>query len=97
MSQIEKLTRAYKINTTGDACTGDNIVFVKRIWERRPINSFGKLANVVEGEIIKDSHGRDKQQHTFTVLTKESEKILIKGRNLYGIGVWRKEWKDESE
>lgn len=100
---LPKATRSYVINATGDCCKGDNILFIKRIWSRKAINRFGKLANVVtgyewvEGEIINDSYGQDKQQHTFTILLTQGEKLLIKGRNLYAVGVWRKQWVDENE
>ena len=95
-------TRSYKFNCTGDVCTGDKILFVDRIWERKAINKFGKLANVivgyelVEAEVIKDSYGAEKQQHTFT-LKVGSKKRLIKGRNLYAVGVWRKAWSNEED
>jgi hypothetical protein len=37
---------------------------------------------VICGNIIKSSYGVDRNQHTFTINT-ESEKICVKGRNLY--------------
>lgn len=102
MRSIKKLSRAYKINCTGDAVTGDKIAFVKRHWEKIRTHK-GKKINaivdyeIVEGEIIKDSYGAAKQQHTFTILLDDGDKMLIKGRNLYAVGVWRKEWKNENE
>lgn len=99
----EKATRAYVINTTGNCCCGDQILFVERVWEKQAINRFGKMANVVvdyrliEGTIINDSYGAKKQQHTFTIKLKDGSKKLIKGRNLYGVAVWRKLWTDEGE
>lgn len=98
LAEQEKATRAYSINCTGDACTNDEVLFMQAIWERKPINRFGKLANQIvdykwiEGTIIKDSYGTEKQQHTFTILLKNQrgKKILIKGRNLYKVCCFRK-------
>ncbi|MDY0362673.1 MAG: hypothetical protein RBR08_14575 [Desulforegulaceae bacterium] len=102
LAKIKKATRAYKINATGDVCTGDQVLFPLRIWEKQAINRYGKMANVVTGyelieaKVVKESYGEEKQQHTFILLLSDGAKKLIKGRNLYGCGVWRKEWKDES-
>ena len=38
---------------------------------------------IIEGIVINNSYGIDKNQHTFTILTNTDEKILVKGRNLY--------------
>lgn len=35
------------------------------------------------GEVLRDSYGSNKGHHTFSILTKDSGLILIKGRNLY--------------
>ncbi|WP_415906842.1 hypothetical protein ACMXYX_17945 (plasmid) [Neptuniibacter sp. QD72_48] len=103
LKKLDKATRSYAINSTGDCCVGDEVLFIERVWERKAINRFGKMANVladynlVEAKIIKDSYGKNKQQHTFTLQLKDGSKKLIKGRNLYGISVWRKKWKNEEE
>ncbi len=100
---FDQATRAYKINTTGDVCLGDSVIYIERNWQRKAINRFGKLANVivnytiVEGVVISESYGAKKQQHTFTIKTKLDPRKLVKGRNLYAIGVWRKVWKNEAE
>lgn len=98
LAKQEKATRAYSINCTGDACTNDEVLFLQVILERKPINRFGKLANQIvgykwiEGTIIKDSYGIEKQQHTFTIKLKNQrgKKMLIKGRNLYKVCCFRK-------
>ncbi len=48
------------------------------------------------GKIIKDSYGKDKQQHTFTLELDDGKMMRIKGRNLYSQGTFRKKWQDES-
>ncbi|ULJ61619.1 hypothetical protein [Wielerella bovis] len=50
---------------------------------------------MITGRIIRESYGKKKQQHTFTIELENGELKLIKGRNLYRNGVWRKEWEDE--
>ena len=102
-SQIDKATRCHSIPCKGDVCVGDQLVFVDRIWERQRINSYGKMANVitdyqlVEAEVIRDSYGAAKQQHTFTLKLADKTERLIKGRNLYAIGCWRRVWDDETQ
>ena len=85
----------YKINCTGDACIGDEICFERATFtgsiKKPKFDGFEKI----EGVIISDSYGRDKQQHTFTLRKKDGELCLIKGRNLYANGVYRKPWTDE--
>lgn len=87
----------YNINCTGDACVGDEVRFQRAIFA----GSFTKPKfagfETVTGEIIADSYGRVKQQHTFTILTTSGSKTLIKGRNLYANGTWRKRWVDEEQ
>jgi hypothetical protein len=51
---------------------------------------------MITGKIVKDSYGAEKQQHTFTLNLDTGLKMLIKGRNLYANGVYRKPWPDES-
>lgn len=95
-------TKEHTINAAPDVVAGDDIIFLRRKWERRAINRYGKLSNVVvgyeiiEGHVERESYGPDKQQHTFSVRSSDVALTLIKGRNLYAIGVWRKPWADES-
>lgn len=91
----------YIIDCTGDVCVGDEVLFVRDVLERKPTNSYGKLSWVktgektIEGKVLKESYGSEKQQHTFTISLLSGEKVLIKGRNLYRNGVKRKVWSDE--
>jgi len=87
----------YHIDTTGDACVGDEVKFEMATFtgshSKPKFNGFV----LIEAKIINDSYGKDKQQHTFTLLHKDGTKQLIKGRNLYRNGLFRKPWKDENE
>jgi len=38
---------------------------------------------IIKGEVIKDSYGAEKGQHTFTILQHDGCAVLVKGRNLY--------------
>lgn len=87
----------YIIDCTGDAVKGDKVIFKKDFFKgswRRPKYSHSK---VVEGEIINDSYGKEKQQHTFTILLTDGTKKLIKGRNLYKHYTYRQPWDDEEQ
>jgi hypothetical protein len=89
-------TEIYFIDCTGDACVGDCVCFERAIFSgsfRKP--KFSHLEKI-EAEIIKDSYGRDKQQHTFTLRLPDGQITLIKGRNLYRHGCHRRPWTDEA-
>lgn len=102
LKRTTKATRVYQNNITGDAAEGDKILFIKQIWERKSINRYGKMANVIvdyaliEAEILRESYGKDKGQHTFTLKVQNGETMFIKGRNLYAVGVWAKK-RDKKE
>jgi hypothetical protein len=87
----------YSLNCTGDAVVGDEVRFERATFSgsyRRPrFDGF----EMVTGKIVNDSYGAEKQQHTFTIQLENGSKMLIKGRNLYKNGVYRKPWADESE
>lgn len=86
-AKSEPLPPEYKICCTGNCVEGDEIAFFNQNKEGE--RQFGK--------IIKESYGSAKQQHTFSILLDSGAKILIKGRNLYDNGVYRKEWANETE
>ncbi len=95
----------YSIPCTGDVVAGDKIVFDEAVFS----GSFKKPKFVrnrkIYAEVIKESYGTAKQQHTFTLMVIESDdatikpgsKILRKGRNIYREGTFRKPWSDESQ
>lgn len=86
----------YTEEITGDACQGDEIVFARAIFSGSYKKARFAGIEVIEGMIVADSYGRHKQQHTFTIQRSDGEKLLIKGRNLYSIGVFAKP-RDRSE
>lgn len=87
----------YTINATGDCVTGDEVRFERATFSGSYRNAKFTGFEMITGRIVKDSYGRDKQQHTFTIEMANGSKMRIKGRNLYRNGVYRKEWADESK
>jgi hypothetical protein len=94
------------INCTGDVVKGDTIKFEEAVFSgsfRKP--KFEGMRTII-ANVIKDSYGKDKQQHTFTIEVIESsgvdplepgEKITRKGRNIYRNGTERLVWKNEED
>ena len=92
--------KTYCICCTGDTVVGDRVRFDRATfggsWRKPTFAGYER----VTGEIIRDSYGADKQQHTFTLRIGGKHtgyEIRIKGRNLYRNGVWRKPWPDEAQ
>ena len=101
------------ISCTGDVCCGDIIHFSEAVFN----GSFGQPKYQGErwifAEVIADSYGVEKQQHTFTLRLIECEgesaekvrtiasrnkgTIKRKGRNIYKNGTYRRLWKNEDE
>lgn len=85
----------FHIACTGDAVLGDEVRFERATFSgsfRKPrFDGFEQ----VTGKIVADSYGDAKQQHTFTLVLANGERTMIKGRNLYANGVYRKAWADE--
>lgn len=87
----------FAICCTGDAVVGDQVRFERAVFGgsyKRPRFLHFEL---VTGNIVGDSYGAERQQHTFTIELAGGQATLIKGRNLYREGVWRKPWPNESE
>ena len=91
------MTAQYPIDCTGDAVVGDFVMFERAVFEgsyRRPVFVENET---IHAEIIRDSYGADRQQHTFTLKTADGRTLRIKGRNLYRNGTRRMAWPDESQ
>ena len=80
----------------GDAVMGDEVRFERATFIGSFRNAKFSGFEQITGKIIRDSYGRDRQQHTFTLELSDGSIMTIKGRNLYKEGTWRKPWKDES-
>uniref|UniRef100_J3MN16 DUF7699 domain-containing protein n=2 Tax=Oryza brachyantha TaxID=4533 RepID=J3MN16_ORYBR len=96
---------SFCINCKGDVCRGDAVLFKQKVYEKsgkRHSKCIGK--RVVAGRVIKESYGKEKQQHTFTVQVFWSKGVgklpplcllLVKGRNLYRMMTFRQLWGNE--
>ena len=94
------------IPATGDVVAGDEIRFTESVWagsHRKPIYCGDRF---VRGDVLRESYGAAKQQHTFSILVRESSgvsalepgaKIRRKGRNVYKGRPSRLQWADESD
>uniref|UniRef100_A0A0D9X1K6 DUF7699 domain-containing protein n=1 Tax=Leersia perrieri TaxID=77586 RepID=A0A0D9X1K6_9ORYZ len=91
----------------GDVCRGDAVLFKQKVYEKsgkRHSKCIGK--RIVSGRVVKESYGKEKQQHTFTIQVFWSKGVgklpplhplLIKGRNLYRMMTFRQPWLNEAD
>ncbi len=93
------------VDCTGDVIVGDEIRFTEGVFGgsfRKP-KFLGE--RIITAEVMKDSYGRAKQQHTFTLRViacgglqplEAGQVTRRKGRNIYRNGTERKLWADEA-
>jgi hypothetical protein len=86
----------YNIGCRGDVVVGDEVRFERATFTGSFRNAKFERFEMITGTVVADSYGYCKQQHTFTLVLSGGSKMLIKGRNLYRNGIWRKTWNDES-
>jgi hypothetical protein len=87
----------HTICCTGDVCAGDHVAFERATFSGSFRNAKFAGFERVDGYVVNDSYGADKQQHTFTIRRADGSTLRIKGRNLYANGTWRQPWADESK
>jgi len=92
-------------DATGDVVRGDVVRFTEAVFSgsfRSPKYAGNRT---IVAEILRESYGAGKQQHTFTFRVVESSGVqpLVagvetrrKGRNLYRNGIERQLWTDEA-
>jgi len=94
------------INCTGDAVKGDTIRFTEAIFSGSFRNAKYRGDRTIIANILNDSYGAEKQQHTFSLVVVESSgvdalaagtKTTRKGRNVYKNGTERLLWPNEDE
>ena len=90
---------------TGDVVRGDTIRFTEAVFAGSFRNPQFSGNREIVAEVLNDSYGRDKQQHTFTLRVIRSSgtqpleagvTTTRKGRNVYRNGTERLEWTDEN-
>jgi hypothetical protein len=96
----------FTIPCTGDVVTGDQIEFTEAVFGgsfRKP-RYLGE--RIVQAEVVRDSYGAAKQQHTFTLRVLASSGVepltpgattTRKGRNVYRNGTRRAAWAVEAD
>ena len=99
-------TLDYPLDCTGNVVAGDTILFTEFVFGgsyRKP-ELLGE--RTIAAEVLQESYGEAKQQHTFTLKVLASDgidplapgsKIFRKGRNVYRYGTCRMAWADEAE
>lgn len=86
----------HSIVCTGDVVRGDKVAFERATFNGSFRNAkFAGFERIV-GEVVADSYGAAKQQHTFTLRLTDGSTLRIKGRNLYANGTYRQPWADEA-
>lgn len=99
------------IDCTGDVCCGDTILFTEKVFGgsyRKPVYRGERW---IYAEVIADSYGAAKQQHTLTlklvecggegaeevcaIAARNQGTIRRKARNVYANGTYRLPWADE--
>jgi len=97
MENIFKGDDTYTIDCTGDAVVGDEVCFSRTCFVGEYPKAKFDGYKTVTATIIRDSYGVDRGQHTFTLRDEEGYEFRIKGRNLYGNGLYRKRWTNERD
>lgn len=80
-----------------DVVKGDRVAFVRKIWGCAGGRAVITGYELVVGAVEKEKYGEKTGQHTFTIVRDSGERLMIKGRNLYNLAVWRELWADEAE
>jgi hypothetical protein len=92
----------FTMDCTGDVVVGDTILFTEAVWGGTYQKPENLGTRTIIAEVVKDSYGVKKQQHTFTLSVinsygvkpiQEKIKIRRKGRNVYKNGTRRLPWK----
>ena len=100
-----KPTQGYRIDCTGDVVNGDRIRWSEAVYSGSHRNPIFEGERTIEAEVVADSYGAAKQQHTFSLLVVRAEdtsapspgeRIRRKGRNIYRNGCYRAVWKNEA-
>lgn len=96
----------FPINCTGDVVVGDTIRFTEKVFSGSFRNPKYEGNRTITAQVVADSYGIAKQQHTFTLMVINCAsdgnapcvlgRTTRKGRNIYRNGCARQAWPDES-
>ena len=105
MSTLVQTDTQEWLDCTGDVVAGDTIKFTESVFVGSHRNPEYVGERTIIAEVISESYGKAKQQHTFSlrVLASSGEKPLKagthtkrKGRNVYRKGTVRRAWRNET-
>ena len=100
-----KPTKVYRIDGTGDVVNGDRIRWSEAVFSGSHRKPTFEGKRTTEAEVVADSYGAVKQQHTFSLLVVRAEgtsapspgeRTRRKGRNIYHNGCYRAVGKNEA-
>ena len=100
-----KPIKVFRIDCTGDVVNGDRIRWSEAVFSGSHRKPTFEGERTIEAEVVADSYGAAKQQHTFSLLVVRAEgtsapspgeRIRRKGRNIYRNGCYRAVWKNEA-
>lgn len=94
------------VDACGDICIGDFILFTEKVFPKGSLLSKGSPIGErqIHAQVMNESYGEKKQQHTFTLRVIEStgthpleaeRTYLRKGRNIHRNGCLRALWENE--
>ena len=101
----DAIRKKYPVDTTGNVVVGDTIVFREGVFTGSHRNAKHKGDRIIEAKVVRDSYGKSKQQHTFSLKVIRSsgtdpvgkgKTIRRKGRNVYRNGTYRQRWSNEA-
>ena len=99
------MNHKYNVNCAGDIVTGDCIRWTEAVFIGSHCRPKFADERTIKAEVVVDSYGAAKQQHTFSLLVVRAEgtsapepgsRIRRKGRNIYRNGCYRVAWEKEA-
>ena len=88
IKRLAQLRRnGYKLNVTGDACTGDEIVFLMMNRVRVGNTVLETGFSVLEGTVVRDDYT---PRHVFVIALADGKRISLYAQTMYRFGTYAK-------
>ena len=88
IKRLAQLRRnGYKLNVTGDACTGDEIAFMIMNYAKVGDKRFEAGFSVLEGTVLRDDY---KPRHVFVIALADGKQISMYAQTMYRFGTYAK-------
>jgi hypothetical protein len=85
LAQLRK--NGYKLNVTGDACTGDEIAFMVMNYAKVGNKVFAAGFSVLEGTVVRDDYT---PRHVFVIALADGKRISLYAQTMYRFGTYAK-------